>query len=133
MDPVLMIRIGMAVAALLCAGCIIRGLMMMQNVGSGGGEIRLQALVRQVKRVNLLDSVARVTVEAEGTVCHLECMLHGPWAGRRKVAPADLIWVIWRQGETTAVAEHCVKAGQALLIAGFAALMLLVLGFMMLM
>ncbi|MBQ8201996.1 MAG: hypothetical protein IJZ74_09565 [Clostridia bacterium] len=126
MELLMISKILMGASALICIWFIIRGLMLAQLAGANDGQtLWLNAVVRQVKPKGRYDSQAVLTLNVDEAVVHVDCLLPGPWMSRKKPQVTDLVRVLWRRGETKAVAEQTIKDGQTMLILGFAALALI--------
>lgn len=130
----LMAKLFMAAAAAVSLWFIVKGLMDMQRVNTADSEVLLvQGVVRQLRPLGRSGEMAVATVNVDDAVVHVECMLPGPWFGRKKRRVTDIVPLYWRRGDTSAVSADTISDGQKMFIIGFAGLALTVLMFMMLM
>ena len=126
-------QLTMGLAALVALWFVVRGLMDMQRINSADDEVlELSGLVRQITPHGRYDSMAVVTLNVEDDVVHVDCLLPGPWFGRKRHRVTDLVTVLWRRGEKRAVALQTVRDGQRMFIVGFGALVLTVVLFVIL-
>lgn len=118
-------KVTLAMAALVALWFVIRGLMDMQRVNTADENVlEVSGLVRQVTSHGRFDSMAVLTLNVEDEVVHVDCLLPGAWLGRKRYRVTDIIPVLWRRGETKAVAVQSIRDGQRMFVIGFAALVL---------
>ncbi len=113
-------------AAFFSAICIVRGMLLIQRAGAGD-TLQCSAVVRQVQKEGLFACRALLTLTAGESVLHVSCCIPGQWFRRLRVRPTDVLNVLWRRGETEAVALRTIRHCQTLLILGVATAVLLVL------
>ncbi len=122
---ILISKLLLAAAAVVSVWFLIRGLIDMQRVNTADGDVlEVRGVVRQLKRHGRFDSQAVVTLNVDDIVVHVDCLLPGPWFGRKKHQVTDVVRLLWRRGETQAVAVDTIRDGQRMFIIGFAALTL---------
>lgn len=118
-----MAQLLLGAAALVCLWFIIRGLIEMQRINAGAPDVvETQGVVRQVQPHGRFDSLAVLTLNVEDEVVHVDCVLPGPWLGRRKHRVTDMVPVLWRRGDKRAVAVQTIRDGQRMFLVGFLAL-----------
>lgn len=118
-------KVTLGLAALVALWFVIRGMMDMQRINSTDEDvIEVSGLVRQLTPRGRYDTMAVVTLNVEDEVIHVDCLLPGPWFGRKRHQVTDLVKVLWRKGEKHAIAQQTVRDGQRMFIVGFGALVL---------
>lgn len=110
-------------AALVSLWFMVKGLIDMQRVNTTDAQVlEVEGLVRRVSPHGRYDTMAVLTISVEDTVAHVDCLLPGPWFGRRQHHVTDLVRVLWRRGEPRAVAVQTIRDGQRMFIIGIIAL-----------
>lgn len=133
MELMLIAKLLLGAAALVCLWFIVKGLIDMQRVNTSDSDVlELQGVVRQVEPHGRFDSQAVVTLNVEDEVLHVECLLPGPWFGRRSHRVTDVVRVLWRRGEKRAVAVQTIRDGQRMFILGFLSLVAAALAYVIL-
>lgn len=133
MELLLIGKVLLGAAALICLWFIVKGLIDMQRINTSDSDVmELQGVVRMVEPHGRFDSQAVVTLNVEDEVLHVECLLPGPWFGRRNHRVTDIVRVLWRRGDKRAVAVQTIRDGQRMFLTGFLALVAAALVYVML-
>lgn len=106
-------------AAALCLWLLVTGLIDMQRINAGDSDvIETQGVVRQVHRkgVNVL---AVVTLNVDDEVVRVDCPMHCPLLAFSRPRVTDMVPVLWRRGESSAVAVSTIRKGQRRFLTGF--------------
>lgn len=123
MELMMIGRVLLGAAALVCLWFIVKGLIDMQRINAGDSDVlELQGIVRHVGPHGRFDSQAVVTLNVEEEVRHVECLLPGPWFGLRNHRVTDIVRVLWRRGDKRAVAVQTIRDGQKMFLIGFLSL-----------
>ena len=118
-------KVMLGAAAAVSLWFMARGIMDMQRVNTADPEVvELLGVVRQVTPRGKFDVQAVVTINAEEEVRHVDCLLPGKWFSRKTWQVTDFVRVLWRKGETRAVAVQTIRDGQVMFIVGIVALAL---------
>lgn len=126
-------KVLLAGAMLISLGFIVRGLLDMQRVNTADPDVvELRGVVRELSKGRGGSMEATLTLNPGDEVCHVQCTLPGPWLCGRRRQVTDLVRVLWRRGDATAVAVQTIRDGQAMFILGCAALAVVVLLYMLL-
>lgn len=133
MDMMLIARLMMGAAALVCLWFIVKGLIDMQRINtSDSSVIETQGVVRHTTPSGRYDTEAVVTLNIGEEVHHVACLLPGPWLGKRRRRVTDIVRVYWRKGDKRAVAADTIEEGQKMFLVGFVFLVLTALMFLLL-
>ena len=123
MELMLIARVLMGAAVLVCLWFIVKGLIDLQRVNTGDSSVlEVQGVVRQVTPSGRFDSEVVLTLNVEDEVHHVDCRLPGPWIGRRNHRVTDVVRVYWRMGDKRAVAVDTIRDGQRMFLIGFVGL-----------
>ncbi|MBQ7848093.1 MAG: hypothetical protein IJ343_00005, partial [Clostridia bacterium] len=83
MELMLVARILMGAAGLVCLWFIVKGLIDLQRVNTGDSSVlEVQGMVRQVTPSGRYDAETVLTLNVNDEVYHVDCRLPGPWLGR---------------------------------------------------
>ncbi len=130
---VLVAKLALGAAALVAVWFIIRGLMDMQAIDTADKDVvELQGVVRRVAPHGRFDQMAVLTITANDEVRHVDCLLPGPWVGKRRHRVTDLVRVLWKKGSARAVALETLRNGQRMFLIGFISLALAALMYVLL-
>lgn len=130
---VVLAKVLLAGAVLISLWFVIRGLLDMQRINTADPEVlELQGVVRDMQPAAKGNVEATLTLNVGEEVCHVQCLLPGPWLWGRRRQVTDLVRVHWRRGEMRAVAAQTISDGQLMFILGFAGLAAAVLLYILL-
>ena len=116
------VQILLAAAAALSLLFMVKGLVDMQKINAADANVlEVQGVVRKATPRGS-GMMAVVTLNVEGEVRYVDCMLPGPLFGRCRYQATDFVRVLWRRGDARAVSVHTIRQGQAMFIIGIMAL-----------